>query len=200
MVEVDPGRPGVRRPDQVHRPGLRRGRGRALAAEKGWAIKQDGDKWRRVVASPLPKRIFEIRPISWLLEQGAVVICTGGGGIPTMYEPGTGRLVGAEVVIDKDRASALLAAQLERGPVRDGHRRRRRVHRLRDAGRRKRSGAPRRRAARQLDLPAGSMGPKVEAAIDFVPRRPASAPRSARSAQLGGVVAGDRGTQIEASR
>ena len=57
----------------------------------------------------MPKRIFEIRPIRWLLEQGAVVICTGGGGIPTMYQPGTRTLVGAEVVIDKDRASALLA-------------------------------------------------------------------------------------------
>ena len=56
-----------------------------LAAEKGWAIAPDGDKYRRVVASPRPKRIFEIRPIKWLLEKGSIVICAGGGGIPTVY-------------------------------------------------------------------------------------------------------------------
>ena len=50
-------------------------------------MKMDGDKWRRVVPSPLPKRIFEIRPMKWLLEKGTVVIAAGGGGIPTVYEP-----------------------------------------------------------------------------------------------------------------
>ncbi len=64
-----------------------------MKAEKGWVFKQDGAKWRRVVPSPLPKRIFEIRPIKWLLEQGTMVICAGGGGIPTMYEAEQGALV-----------------------------------------------------------------------------------------------------------
>ena len=116
MVEVDPRRPGLPGPDQVHRPGLRRGRRpSAEAAEKGWTVKPDGDKWRRVVPSPLPKRIFELRPIQWLLEKDTIVICAGGGGIPTMYEPGANRrLVGVECVIDKDRATALLARELER--------------------------------------------------------------------------------------
>ena len=54
-------------------------------------FKQDGDKWRRVVASPEPKRIFELRPIKWLLEHNTIVICAGGGGIPTIYEPGAQR-------------------------------------------------------------------------------------------------------------
>ncbi len=109
MIEVDPDDPAFKDPTKFIGPVYSKEEAEALAAEKGWQIKPDGDKWRRVVASPMPKRIFEIRPITWLLEKGAVVICTGGGGIPTMYEPGTKTLVGAEVVIDKDRASALLA-------------------------------------------------------------------------------------------
>ena len=83
-----------------------------MKAEKGWALKQDGDKWRRVVASPHPKRIFEIRPIKWLLEHGTIVICAGGGGIPTIYEPGR-LLRGIEAVIDKDLCSELLARELD---------------------------------------------------------------------------------------
>ena len=76
-------------------------------------VKPDGDGWRRVVPSPLPQRIFEQRPIEWLLAQGCVVVCAGGGGIPTMYRPGTRTLVGVEAVIDKDRASAVLARDLD---------------------------------------------------------------------------------------
>ena len=68
--------------------------------------------------SPLPQRIFGIEPIEWLLEHGCVVICAGGGGIPVMYTdepaPAGRRLVGVEAVIDKDLASALLAADLRR--------------------------------------------------------------------------------------
>jgi carbamate kinase len=71
---------------------------------------------RRVVPSPLPKRIFGIDPILWLLERGSVVICTGGGGIPTIYDdepaPAGRRLRGVEAVIDKDLASAVLAGDL----------------------------------------------------------------------------------------
>jgi carbamate kinase len=69
------------------------------------------------VPSPRPKRIFEIRAIRSLLEQGAVVICAGGGGIPTRYTdeavPAGKRLVGVEAVIDKDLASAFLAIDLD---------------------------------------------------------------------------------------
>ena len=75
-------------------------------------MKQDGDKWRKVVPSPQPKQIFEIRPIRWLLEKGTIVIAAGGGGIPTVSEPGR-KLVGIEAVIDKDVCSELLARQLE---------------------------------------------------------------------------------------
>ena len=97
MVEVDPHDPAFADPTKFIGPVYPKEEAERLASEKGWAIKPDGDKWRRVVASPEPKRIFEIRPVRWLLEHGSVVICAGGGGIPTMYEPGTRTLVGAEL-------------------------------------------------------------------------------------------------------
>ena len=97
MVEVDPDDPGFKNPTKFVGPVYEKADADRLAAEKGWVVKADGAKWRRVVPSPLPKRIFEIRPVKWLLEKGAVVICGGGGGIPTMYEKGADRkLVGPE--------------------------------------------------------------------------------------------------------
>src|SRR5689334_10495605 len=82
MVEVDASDPGFKNPTKFIGPVYAEAEAERLRAEKGWAMKKDGDKWRRVVASPLPKRIFEIRPMKWLLEKGAVVIAAGGGGIP----------------------------------------------------------------------------------------------------------------------
>ena len=114
MVEVDPNDPAFKNPTKFIGPVYAKDEADRLAAEKGWVFKQDGDKWRRVVASPEPKRIFELRPIKWLLEHNTIVIAAGGGGIPTMYEPGTERkLVGIECVIDKDLASELLARELD---------------------------------------------------------------------------------------
>jgi carbamate kinase len=114
MVEVDPDDPAFENPTKFVGPVYDEAEAKNLAAEKGWVVKPDGDYWRRVVPSPLPKRIFEIRPIQWLLKKGTVVICAGGGGIPTMYQKGADRvLVGVEAVIDKDRATELLATQLQ---------------------------------------------------------------------------------------
>ena len=88
-----------------------------LTSERGWTFGRDGDSYRRVVPSPRPKRIFEIHAIEALLERGAVVICAGGGGIPTRFTdepvPAGRRLVGVEGVIDKDLAAALLAVDLD---------------------------------------------------------------------------------------
>jgi carbamate kinase len=195
MVEVDPDDPAFADPTKYIGPVYEKAEAEALAAEKGWQIRQDGDKWRRVVASPLPKRIFEIRPIQWLLEKGAVVICTGGGGIPTMYMPGTRQLVGAEVVIDKDRASALLAEQLEADLF---------VMATDVDAVYLDWGKPEQRAigittpaeVASLDLPAGSMGPKVEAAAAFV-RRTGKRAAIGTLAQLQGVVAWEQGTRLE---
>jgi carbamate kinase len=196
MVEVDPGDPAFADPTKFIGPVYPREEADRLAAEKGWAIKPDGDMWRRVVASPEPMRIFEIRPITWLLERGAVVICTGGGGIPTMYQPGTRTLVGAEVVVDKDRASALLARELGADLF---------VMATDVDAVYADWGTPSQHAigtvtASELGasrFAAGSMGPKVEAAVDFVARTGSRA-AIGTLADIGGLVAGTRGTHVVA--
>lgn len=197
MVEVDPADPAFADPSKPIGPGYSEPEAKRLAAERGWTVKPDGERWRRVVPSPLPRRIFEIRPIQWLLERRTIVVCAGGGGIPTMYRPGTRTLVGAEVVIDKDRASALLATELGADVL---------VMATDADAVYLDWGTP---AARPLGrvspeelsrhaFAAGSMGPKVEAACDFVRR---SAGRAAIGAldQLAAMVAGRAGTQVEPS-
>jgi carbamate kinase len=197
MVEVDPADPAFQNPTKFIGPVYDKGEAERLAAEKGWAIRQDGDKWRRVVASPEPKRIFEIRPITWLLERGCVVVCTGGGGIPTMYEPGTRTLVGAEVVIDKDRASALLAEQLDADlfvMATDVDA----IYSDFGTPQQAKIGSITPDELSSMPLPAGSMGPKAEAAIGFA-RRTGKRAAIGTLAQLGAVVAGEAGTQVALS-
>jgi carbamate kinase len=114
MIEVDADDPAFADPTKFVGPIYSDEEAAALTADKGWTFKRDGDHLRRVVPSPQPKRIFEIRPIRWLLERGVLVICAGGGGIPTAWVPGQERtLGGVEAVIDKDLASALLARDLD---------------------------------------------------------------------------------------
>ena len=114
MVEVDPADPAFEDPTKFVGPVYDEAKAKALAAEKGWSVKPDGQYWRRVVPSPWPKRIFELRPTKWLLDHGTVVICAGGGGVPTMYAPDQERqLIGVEAVIDKDLATSLLARELD---------------------------------------------------------------------------------------
>jgi len=117
MIEVDRNDPAFENPTKPIGPMYAKEEADALAAQKGWTFKPDADGFRRVVPSPLPKRIFGIPAIQALLERGWIVICSGGGGIPTRYTdepavPGR-RLEGVEAVIDKDLASALLAADLK---------------------------------------------------------------------------------------
>jgi carbamate kinase len=116
QIEVDPEDPAFGNPTKPIGPMYTAEEAAALGAEKGWAFKPDADGMRRVVPSPLPKRIFGIEPIETLLAEGCVVICAGGGGIPVMYTdeavPAGRRLVGIEAVIDKDLASALLAKDI----------------------------------------------------------------------------------------
>ncbi len=195
MTEVDPDDPAFADPTKFVGPVYDESSAQELAAQKGWVFKPDGSDWRRVVPSPQPRRIFELRPVRWLLEQGAVVIAAGGGGIPTMYVPGTRTLVGVEAVVDKDLASAVLAEQIgadlfvvatEVDAVYVDW------------------GTPRQRAIRQatpdalaeLSFPAGSMGPKVEAASAFVR---ATGKRSLVGAldQITELVAGQVGTAVE---
>ena len=165
QVEVDPADPAFEHPSKPIGPQYPREEAERLAREHGWTVGPDGGLFRRLVPSPRPKRIFEIRAVEWLLEKGVIVICTGGGGIPTMLTR-DGTLVGVEAVIDKDHAGALLARSLGAGFY----------LLLTDAeavweewgsasARAIRRASP--DALARLSFAAGSMGPKVEAACDF---------------------------------
>jgi carbamate kinase len=196
MVEVDRDDPGFANPTKFIGPVYEAAEAERLKAEKGWAMRQDGAKWRRVVPSPLPKRIFELQPIKWLLEKGTVVIAAGGGGIPTVYEPGR-VLRGIEAVIDKDLCSELLARELEadlfimatdvEAVFADWGK---------PTARAIRRAAP--AAIRAHPFPAGSMGPKVDAACRF-------AEATGRAAAIGslkdlaGMLRGAAGTTVSGS-
>ena len=193
MIEVDRGDPAFAHPTKPIGPVYDRETAERLKAAGGWAIAPDGDAFRRVVASPKPKRIFEIRPILSLVEQGTIVICAGGGGIPTMYDE-NGDLRGVEAVIDKDLASALLAEQIEADLLviatdvdgvytnlgRENQRRLGRVTPDDLAG---------------LNLPAGSMGPKVEAACGFA-RTTGKEAIIGSLTQIADMVHGAAGTRV----
>ncbi len=173
LVEVDAGDPAFSNPTKPIGPIYSREQADALAAEKGWTFKPDGDSLRRVVPSPVPQRIYGLEPLESLLAEGCVVICAGGGGIPVMHVdepvPAGRRLVGVEAVIDKDLASALLAIDLKADAlviVTD-------VDAVYADW-----GTPDQRAIRRAtpaelgasEFAAGSMGPKVRAACMFAER------------------------------
>src|SRR4051812_894609 len=121
MVQVDPADPAFQNPTKFVGPIYSKAEADALTAEKSWVFKADGDHWRRVVPSPEPRTIFEIRPIRWLLDQGTVLICAGGGGVPTMFLPDAPTtLVGVEAVIDKDPGREPLGGGGGGGPFRVG--------------------------------------------------------------------------------
>ena len=198
MIEVDRDDPAMGDPTKPIGPIYTAEEATRLQAEKGWAFKPDGDSMRRVVPSPLPKRIFGTPAIRTLLEGGWIVICAGGGGIPTTYTdepavPGR-RLEGLEAVIDKDMASALLAADLGADAlliVTD-------VDAVYENW-----GTPDQRAIRSATpaelsaqgFAAGSMGPKVQAACWF-------AERTGNFAAIGSIdhtralLTGEAGTRV----
>jgi carbamate kinase len=112
MIEVNADDPAFESPSKFIGPIYNVDDADHLHATRGWEFKRDGDNYRRVVPSPRPQRVFELRQIRGLLTHGCVVVCAGGGGIPTRYLPGR-QLTGVEAVIDKDHASGLLARQLD---------------------------------------------------------------------------------------
>ena len=197
MIVVDQNDPAFANPTKFVGPVYAKDAADALAGEKGWAFRQDGDAWRRVVPSPEPRQILEIQPITWLIERGAVVICAGGGGIPTMHPASDpGDLAGVEAVIDKDLASELLAENVNADLfvmatdvdgvyVHWGTPQQQRLDRV----------TPEELASQQFA--AGSMGPKVKAATRF-------AAKTGRRAAIGslediaGIVAGNAGTNVVA--
>jgi carbamate kinase len=197
MIVVDPDDPAFAHPTKFVGPVYGKEDADALAADKGWAFRQDGAAWRRVVPSPKPQRILEITPITWLLERGAVVICAGGGGIPTVYpSSGPGAVVGVEAVIDKDFAGALLAedvgadlflmaTDVDGVYLNWGTPEQKRLSRV----------TPEELAGH--GFPAGSMGPKVEAAARFAVKTGKRAAIGALD-DIAGIVAGKAGTNVVA--
>ena len=195
MVEVDREDPAFKDPTKFIGPVYPKAEADRLGAEKHWVFKPDGNHWRRVVASPEPKRMFELRPIKWLLEHNTIVIAAGGGGIPTMYAPGIERtLVGVECVIDKDLSSELLARELDADVfvmltdadavyVDWGKPTQRAIRRASPAALEARSFA------------AGSMGPKVNAACRFAKATGKRAAIGAMS-DLQKILAGEAGTTV----
>jgi len=136
-----------------------------LAEAHGWDVREDGQVWRRVVPSPEPAELVELDTIRLLMRQGVTVVCAGGGGIPVV-DDGSG-LRGVEAVVDKDLTAAVLAQAVGADALllltdvdavidRYGTPQARPIHRI---------------TSRELHIrsfPAGSMGPKVEAACRFV--------------------------------
>jgi carbamate kinase len=196
MIEVDAKDPAFAKPTKFIGPVYGKEEADRLAGEKAWVFRQDGDKWRRVVASPEPKRIFELRPIQWLLEKHTVVIAAGGGGIPAVYEEGKQRqLAGIECVIDKDLATELLARELNADLL----------VMLTDADAVYTDwGKPTQRAIRRaspealgaMSFAAGSMGPKVDAACRFVRATGKNAAIGALD-DLSRIIAGTAGTTVQ---
>ncbi|QCO54549.1 carbamate kinase [Pseudorhodobacter turbinis] len=168
QVVVDARDPAFGTPTKFVGPVYSKGEAHERAKVSGWTIAQDGDYWRRVVPSPKPVEIPDLRVVRLLLDQGVIVICAGGGGIPVLRRADDS-MIGVEAVIDKDAASALLAGDVgadalllltDVDAVYDGF--------GTDAAKPVRHVTP--DQGRALDMPKGSMGPKVEAACDFADR------------------------------
>jgi carbamate kinase len=165
QTRVDPDDPAFARPTKFVGPVYQETEALDLAAERGWVVRRDGAAWRRVVPSPEPLELVELPLIQVLLQAGALVVCAGGGGIPVVADA-SGALRGVEAVVDKDLTAALLAQAVDADAlllltdvdaVTEGF------------------GTPDARPIRHAtpselrarSFPAGSMGPKVEAACRF---------------------------------
>jgi len=187
--------PAFGKPTKPIGPFYEEARARELERERGWEVVHDsGRGWRRVVPSPRPLEVIELESIAALLDSGAIVVACGGGGIPVARRGG--QLTGVDSVIDKDRASALLARELGAGRLviltdvpavyrgfgTDGQEELREV----DAA-----------AADELapQLAAGSIGPKVEASVDFV-RATGNEALITSAAALADAFEGRAGTRI----
>jgi carbamate kinase len=166
QVIVDPDDIAFHNPSKPVGPVYSRQDAERIARDRSWTVAPDGDAWRRVVASPRPTRIVELEAIRTLVDAGILVICVGGGGVPVAADE-DGHLHGVEAVIDKDIAAALLARELDADalllltdvPAIET-----------DWGTDKTRPIAKTTPAQlaELNLPAGSMGPKAAAAARFV--------------------------------
>ena len=185
--------PAFQRPSKPIGPVYDADRAQALARERGWTVAPDGQFWRRVVASPMPRSIVELPAIKLLLDHEVVVVCAGGGGIPVVVDS-AGARHGVEAVIDKDLTSALLARQLSADLL----------LLLTDVPAVEVNwGTPEARPLgtvtttdiRRHSFAAGSMAPKVEAALSFV-RSTGRRASIGALADAAAIVAGRAGTTI----
>lgn len=193
QTQVDPKDPAFQNPTKPVGPVYDKEEAERLAKQHGWTIAQDNDKYRRVVPSPEPKRIWGLKPLKTLVEHGHIVICCGGGGIPTYFDE-QGNLVGAEAVIDKDLASSLLASEVEADifviatDVNGAY-----VDWGKPTQRRIAEADP--ESLRAFGFAKGSMGPKVEAVCRFVEKTGEPAVIGALS-EIDQILAGKAGTRV----
>jgi carbamate kinase len=193
-VRVDPDDPAFGQPTKPVGPFYDESRAKELERERGWAVTHDaGRGWRRLVPSPTPLEVIELEAVRTLAAAGEIAVACGGGGIPVAAQDG--RLTGIDAVIDKDRASALLAAELgaERLLILTdvpavyrgfGTWQREELHELSVAD----------ADALLPELATGSIGPKVEAAADFARRGGETLITSADA--LEEALAGRAGTRV----
>ena len=192
-VVVDADDPAFSAPSKFIGPVYSESEARSLAHRHGWTVKPDGQNWRRVVPSPRPQRIVQLRAIERLVDAGFLVVCTGGGGIPVV-EDRHGRHRGVEAVIDKDLASALLAVDLHADRL---------VLATDVPAVYSDYGTPAQRpiaqttptGLRSRQFAAGSMGPKVEAVCRFVEHTGARGVIGSLD-QIDELVSGRAGTQV----
>jgi carbamate kinase len=196
QVLVDPADPAFQHPSKPVGPIYGRKEAQRLQREKGWSIAPDGEYFRRVVPSPLPQRIIEIDAIRMLVEHGIVVICAGGGGIPTAYDE-EGKLYGVEAVIDKDLASSLLARDLGADMLVmltdvPG------VYASFDTPAQREIETAHPDAIETMAFAPGSMGPKVTAACEFT-RATGARSSIGQLSDLSRILQGEAGTLISTS-
>ena len=197
QTQVDPEDPAFKNPTKPVGPVYEKAEAEELAKTMGWTIAPDNDKYRRVVPSPDPKRIWGLAPLKTLVQNGHIVICCGGGGIPTYFDK-DGRLVGAEAVIDKDLASSVLAASVDADLF---------VIATDVDGAYLDWGTPDQRRIAEADpeslrafgFAKGSMGPKVEAACRFVEKTGKTAVIGALH-EIDRILAGEAGTRVVAKK
>lgn len=198
---VDPNDPAFLKPTKPIGSFMTEEVARALAARLSWTVMQDGDRgWRRAIASPQPIRVVEAPIIERLAREGVLIIACGGGGI-AVEETAGGELRGVEAVIDKDRASALLAIEMRadllmiptgvpRVAIRFGKPDQQWLDRI--------SVAEAEAYAAAGHFGAGSMGPKIEAIVNFVKRLPGGRGVITDAPNIERALRGETGTWIEA--
>lgn len=165
-----------------------------MALARGWVVALDGDRWRRVVPSPAPVDVIERRVVHHLVEAGTTVVCAGGGGVPVART--CDGLVGVEAVVDKDHVAALLALQLhcdllvlltDVPNVVEGY----------GTADERPLGNVTAGELESMEFPAGSMGPKVEAACRFARFGRGSAVIGSLD-DLAKILGGEAGTRVNA--